>query len=52
MIDQRWHTVRIRHERAAEQDAQPGGKYEKRGRMTPVPQKQSKAQNQLSAFGR
>ena len=47
MIDQRWHAVRICHERSAhEQDTQPGGEYEKRGRMTPVPQKQRNAQRE------
>jgi len=51
MIDQRWRAVRICNERSADkQDTQPGGEYEKRGRMTPVPQKQGKAQDQERAF--
>ena len=53
MIDQGWHAVRIRHERSAhEQATQPRGEYEKRGRMTPVPQKQRNAQDHERAFGR
>ena len=53
MIDQRWHTVLICHERTAhEQDAQTGREYEKRGRMTPVPHKQGNAEDHQRAFGR
>ena len=51
MIDQRWHTVRIRHERSADdQDAQPGREYEKRGWMTPVPEKQRNPKHKQSSL--